>query len=294
MKDTYFNWPSPAKLNLFLHILGKRADGYHELQSLFQILDFGDEISLRIRQDNQINLLTDFNGVPSQENLIVKAAKLLKSASNSRLGCDIKVNKRLPMGGGIGGGSSNAATTLVALNAMWRCGKSQSELMELGLILGADVPVFVHGKTAFATGVGEQLQAHFLPEKSFLVVNPGVHVSTAEMFKHPELPRNTPKINWQDYHFETTSNDFQKLACQLFPDIANSLHWLLQYAPSRMTGTGACLFGVFDDSEAAEQVLAKLPANMTGFIASGCNQSPLLTCLDDFQQLALTNTTKHT
>lgn len=293
ISNDFVTWPSPAKLNLFLHILGKRPDGYHDLQSLFQILDNGDTIDFRLRPDNDIRLLTDFLGVPPESNLIVKAARLLQEETNTQSGCDIRVNKVLPMGGGIGGGSSNAATTLVALNEMWQCNLSEQQLMTLGLRLGADVPVFIHGKTAFATGVGEQLQAHALPAKTYLVVNPGVHVSTAEMFRHPKLSRNTPSINWHDYQFKQTRNDFQEIACQLFPDIAKALHWLLQYAPSRMTGTGACLFGVFEDTESAKQVLAKLPAGMTGFIAKGCSTSPLLICRDKYRQDSETNTTKH-
>lgn len=285
MDNTQFtSWKSPAKLNLFLHILGKRNDGYHDLQSLFQILNFGDDIHIKVRSDDQIRLLTEFKGVSEQDNLIIKAANLLQKASQSQFGCDIKIDKRLPMGGGIGGGSSNAATTLVALNAMWGCDLPESILMDLAIKLGADVPVFVHGKTAFASGVGEHLVDHEIAEKTYLVVNPGVHVSTGMMFSHPELPRSTPAISWQEYQFETTHNDFQSLACQLYPDIANSLHWLLQYAPSRMTGTGACLFGIFDDDRAAADVQQELPKSYVSFIAKGCNTSPLIKQLHTYLQ----------
>lgn len=289
---TFFEWPSPAKLNLFLHITSKRADGYHNLQSLFQLLDSGDTLAFRVRDDGKINLLTDITGVPYEDNLIVKAAKKLQAHSGTSLGCDIKINKCLPMGGGIGGGSSNAATTLVALSAMWSLNVSPADLMQLGLQLGADVPVFINGRTAFASGVGEHLETIELEEKIYLVVNPGVHVSTAMMFSHPELPRNTPEISWSDYRFEDTHNDFQAIACDLFPDIANALRWLLQYAPSRMTGTGASLFGIFDDIHSARKVWQMLPPYITGFIATGCNTSPLLTRLEHYR-LNKSDTTKH-
>lgn len=269
------NWPSPAKLNLFLHINGRREDGYHELQTLFQILDKGDVLHFNITDSPNITLVTEFPGVTHEDNLIVKAARLLQSVTATKQGCSIEVEKQLPMGGGIGGGSSNAATTLVALNHLWQCGLSKQQLLTLGLQLGADVPVFINAKTTFARGVGEQFEVADIPMKTYLVVNPGVHVSTAEVFSAPDLPRNTPLIQCQSYQFEQTQNDCQALVCKKYPVIAKSLQWLLQYAPSRMTGTGASLFGVFNDPESAQKALFDLPEHCSGFIAQGCATSPL-------------------
>lgn len=269
-------WPSPAKLNLFLHITGRRADGYHELQSLFQMLDVGDELHFNITDSPEIKLLSDFPGVPQEQNLIVKAAKLLQTHSKVSQGCTIEVDKILPMGGGIGGGSSNAATTLVALNHLWQCRLNSQQLQQLGLALGADVPVFVNGKTTFATGVGEQFQAAPETQQTFLVVNPGVHVSTGEIFTDPALPRDSALIDINSYRFEDTRNDCQALVCKKHPVIAKTLQWLLQYAPSRMTGTGASIFGVFTHPEDAQKALHDLPEHCSGFVAQGCVESPLL------------------
>lgn len=269
-------WPSPAKLNLFLHINGRYANGYHQLQSLFQLLDYGDQLAFEVTQTSNIQLLTPIPGVENQHNLIVKAAKLLQQHCQYQGGCKIWLDKVLPMGGGIGGGSSNAATTLVALNHLWNCGLSVTELAKLGLQLGADVPIFVEGKSAFAQGVGEQLFATHIPTKYYLVVNPHCHVSTAEIFSAVDLPRNTPQIDWSEYNFANSKNDCQQLVCNLYPNVANTLQWLVEYAPSRMTGTGACLFAVFESLEQAQLVLAKLPEGCSGFVAQGVDQSPLL------------------
>ncbi len=273
-------WPSPAKLNLFLHITGRRQDGYHQLQSLFQMLDYGDSLNFDITADARIELITPIPGVANEDNLIVRAARLLQAYSGAHQGCRIRLHKRLPMGGGIGGGSSNAATTLVALNHLWQCGLNVQELAQLGLQLGADVPVFVHGDTAFASGVGETLTPAPQAQKYFLVANPGIEVSTAKIFNHPDLPRHTAPINWQDYRFETTVNDCEKLVCTMHPQVANLLHWLLEYAPSRMTGTGSSLFAICDDQNQAENLLSQLPKRCHGFVAKGCNQSPLQQMLD--------------
>lgn len=274
------NWPSPAKLNLFLHITGRRQDGYHELQTLFQMLDKGDKLHFAVTATPDIELATKFSGVAYEDNLIVKAARLLQREAKVNLGCRIEVDKILPMGGGIGGGSSNAATTLVALNQLWNCGLTEEHLQDLGLQLGADVPVFINGKTTFATGVGEQFQTAHIAPQTYLVVNPGVHVSTAEIFGDPELPRNTPQMDVRNYQFEQTHNDCQALACKKYPVIAKSLQWLLQYAPSRMTGTGASIFGVFNDPKKAQAALYELPEYCSGFIAQGCDESPLLSRLN--------------
>jgi 4-diphosphocytidyl-2-C-methyl-D-erythritol kinase len=287
-------WPSPAKLNLFLHINGRFDDGYHQLQSLFQILDYGDELAFDINSSNEITLADPIAGVAVQDNLIIKAAHLLKetllketklkvTALKQRLletkpkdlGCHIHLKKRLPMGGGIGGGSSNAATTLLVLNHLWGCGFSEAKLATLGLILGADVPLFIYGKTAFAEGVGEKLQQVSLPKKTYLVLFPDSHVSTAEIFSLPNLPRNTTKINFNDYSFANTHNDCQEIVCERYPNVAKALHWLLEYAPSRMTGTGACVFTIFEHHQKALDVQALLPQGTTSFVANGVNTSLL-------------------
>jgi 4-diphosphocytidyl-2-C-methyl-D-erythritol kinase len=268
-------WPSPAKLNLFLHINGRYPNGYHQLQSLFQLLDWGDKLAFTVTKQPTIELLTPVAGVEHEDNLVVKAARLLQNRCEFARGCKISLHKTLPMGGGIGGGSSNAATTLVALNHLWGCNLSLSALAELGLQLGADVPIFVHGQTAFAEGVGEKLFPIVLPKTHYLVVFPHCHVSTAEIFRADELPRDTAKINFQDYQFSQTHNDCQELVCKRYPNVANTLAWLLEYAPSRMTGTGACLFAIFASHQEAKKVLAKLPGDCYGFVAQGVNTSLL-------------------
>lgn len=268
-------WPAPAKLNLFLHINGRYPNGYHQLQSLFQLLDHGDELAFDTTDQGDIELLTPLAGVEYADNLIVKAAKLLQHTTCLSKGCKISLRKKLPMGGGIGGGSSNAATTLVALNHLWGCGLSLDELAHLGLQLGADVPIFVKGQTAFAQGVGEQLSAVVLPLAYYLVVFPNCHVSTAEIFNDPALPRDTPTIRFADYQYFDTRNDCQELVCKHYPNVAKTLAWLLEYAPARMTGTGACLFATFASHQEAQEVLAKIPADCCGFVAKGNNTSLL-------------------
>ncbi|WP_205663182.1 4-(cytidine 5'-diphospho)-2-C-methyl-D-erythritol kinase [Alteromonas facilis] len=269
-------WPSPAKLNLFLHITGRRADGYHELQSIFQMLDYGDRLAFEvIPNDGQIILETPIDGVANDDNLIVKAAKLLQHHTNTTFGCKIWLEKNLPMGGGIGGGSSNAATTLCVLNHLWQCGLSDNELAKLGLQLGADVPVFVHGNTAFASGVGEQLTPVKIPSAYYLVVFPNCHISTAAIFGAPELPRNSAKIEIDDYDFDLTRNDCQDLVINRYPKVAKLLQWLINYAPSRMTGTGACVFATFEQESDALAVMQQLPPKWQGFVAKGVECSPL-------------------
>lgn len=268
-------WPSPAKLNLFLHITGRYDNGYHRLQSLFQILDTGDRLAFDITTSDSIKISTVFAGVAEQDNLIYKAAKLLQRHCGVLQGTQIKVDKQLPMGGGIGGGSSNAATTLVALNYLWGCGLSEDKLAELGLQLGADVPVFVRGQTAFAEGVGEQITPVSISGDWYLVVNPGIHVSTPAIFGEADLPRNTATMAWKDYTFEKTRNDCQQIVCKRHPEVAKLLQWLVHYAPSRMTGTGACVFATFKDENTARFVQAKLPEYWTSFVARGVARSPL-------------------
>ncbi|POT59236.1 4-(cytidine 5'-diphospho)-2-C-methyl-D-erythritol kinase [Citrobacter amalonaticus] len=275
------HWPSPAKLNLFLYITGQRADGYHTLQTLFQFLDYGDTIGIALRSDGEIHLLTPVEGVENEDNLIVRAARLLMdSASGSgRLpagsGADICIEKRLPMGGGLGGGSSNAATVLVALNHLWQCGLSVDELAAIGLTLGADVPVFVRGHAAFAEGVGEILTPVNPPEKWYLVAHPGVSIPTPIIFKDPDLPRNTPKRSIETLLKCEFSNDCELIARKRFRKVDAALSWLLEYAPSRLTGTGACVFAEFDTESRARQVLEQAPEWLEGFVAKGVNLSPL-------------------
>ncbi|BBV30555.1 4-(cytidine 5'-diphospho)-2-C-methyl-D-erythritol kinase [Citrobacter cronae] len=275
------HWPSPAKLNLFLYITGQRADGYHTLQTLFQFLDYGDEIGINLRHDGEIHLLTPVEGVAHEDNLIVRAARLLmKTASASdRLpagsGADISIEKRLPMGGGLGGGSSNAATVLVALNHLWQCGLSVDELAAIGLTLGADVPVFVRGHAAFAEGVGEILTPVDPQEKWYLVAHPGVSIPTPVIFNDPDLPRNTPKRSIKTLLKCEFGNDCEVIARKRFREVDAALSWLLEYAPSRLTGTGACVFAEFDTESRARQVLEQAPEWLKGFVAKGVNLSPL-------------------
>ena len=275
------HWPSPAKLNLFLYITGQRADGYHTLQTLFQFLDYGDTIDITPRSDGEIHLLTPVEGVAHEDNLIVRAARsLMKAASESnRLpkgsGADISIDKRLPMGGGLGGGSSNAATVLVALNHLWQCGLSVDELAALGLTLGADVPVFVRGHAAFAEGVGEILTPVEPEEKWYLVAHPGVSIPTPVIFNDPDLPRNTPKRSIKTLLKCEFGNDCEVIARKRFREVDAALSWLLEYAPSRLTGTGACVFAEFDTESRARQVLEQAPEWLKGFVAKGVNLSPL-------------------
>ena len=273
-------WPSPAKLNLFLHILGRYDNGYHKLQSLFQMLDYGDKLAFDINHTGTIAMSTPLKGVKDEDNLIIRAAKLLAAQTKTKLGAHISLEKYLPMGGGIGGGSSNAATTLVALNALWGTRLSVHQLADIGLQLGADVPIFVRGETAFAEGVGEQITPAPQPEQWFLVANPNVHISTGEIFTAQELTRNTPSMDWADYKFEETRNDCQQLVVNRYPEVAKLLQWLVHYAPSRMTGTGACVFATFSDYTLAEQVRAQMPEAWQSFVAKGVNRSPLLDKLE--------------
>ncbi len=274
-------WPSPAKLNLFLYITGRREDGYHNLQTLFQFLDYGDTIIIEPRNDGQIRLATPIEGVPDEENLIVRAARLLQDRAllmgtlPQGAGADISVEKQLPMGGGLGGGSSNAATVLVALNHIWNTGLTEDQLAALGVTLGADVPVFVRGFAAFAEGVGEKLTPVSPAEKWYLVAHPGVSIPTPVIFKDPELPRNTPIRSIDTLLNCEFGNDCEVIARKRFRKVDELLSWLLEYAPSRLTGTGACVFSEFDTEDAARQVLKQAPEWLHGFVARGVNVSPL-------------------
>lgn len=268
-------WPAPAKLNLFLHITGRRADGYHLLQSVFQFLDYCDDIHFTVRADGAIIRGSELPGVPAEQDLVVRAARLLQQASGSPLGAEIRVVKRLPMGGGLGGGSSDAATTLVALNHLWSCGLSSLELAALGLRLGADVPVFIHGHAAWAEGVGEQLTPVELPEPWFLVLIPAVSVSTAEIFGAAELTRNSPPITIRAFLAGEGGNVCETVVRSRYPAVAAALDWLGQYGTARMTGTGACVFAAFESEVLAQQAFAQRPDEWHGFVARGRNRSPL-------------------
>lgn len=276
-------WPSPAKLNLFLYITGRRDNGYHELQTLFQFLNYGDDISITANESGKITLTPELEGVKTEDNLIWKAATALQQRTGCNLGAEIELNKILPMGGGIGGGSSNAATVLVALNFLWQTNLSDDELAEIGLALGADVPVFIRGFAAFAEGVGEELTPVEAQEKWYLVVRPNVSIATKDIFCHPDLTRNTPKrelFTLLDTQYE---NDCEKIVRMLYPEVDKQLSWLLQYAPSRLTGTGSCVFAEFSNENDAKNVLSELPDNVSAFIAQGRNISPLKETLARYQ-----------
>jgi 4-diphosphocytidyl-2-C-methyl-D-erythritol kinase len=268
-------WAAPAKLNLFLHIVGRRADGYHLLETVFQLLDFGDSLEFEPTSDPAVRRLGQVKGVPEEADLTVRAAELLRQRAGYGGGVRIRIEKRLPLGGGLGGGSSDAATTLVALNRIWRLALSEDELAGLGLELGADVPVFVRGLSAWAEGVGERLTPLELPERWYLVVHPGVAVSTAAIFQDPELTRDCPHSTIADFVAGRGGNVCEPVVRRLYPEVDAALDWLGARAPARLTGTGACVFAAFDGREEAERVLGELPARWRGFVARGCNRSPL-------------------
>lgn len=276
--------PAPAKLNLFLHVVGRRADGYHLLQTLFRFIDLNDTLTFTLRSDGAVRRVNALDGVPPEQDLCVRAARLLQQEADCTLGVDIRLEKRIPMGGGLGGGSSDAATTLLALNRLWGLGLSRERLMQLGLMLGADVPVFVFGDNAFAEGVGERLQPYLLPEAWYVVLCPPVHVPTVQIFTHPELTRNTismtmralPKgLEFRVGGQNGLKNDLQAVACKLYPAVAEHLAWLAKFAPALMTGSGACVFAEFATEAEAQMVLRQLPSNMRGFVARGLQEHPL-------------------
>ncbi|MEN3366021.1 MAG: 4-diphosphocytidyl-2-C-methyl-D-erythritol kinase [Burkholderiales bacterium] len=286
MVRTLDNCPAPAKLNLFLHVTGRRADGYHLLQTVFQLLDRGDLLHFEVRDDGLIRRTTEVAGVPEQSDLIVRAAKLLQAANlnpeTRNLGADIAIEKSLPMGGGLGGGSSDAATTLIALNYLWQAGLTRAELMALGLQLGADVPFFVFGENAFAEGVGEALAPVKTPDCWYVVIEPGVSVPTASIFASPELTRDSKAVRITDFPDASKGfgkNDLQVVAAKLFPPIAEALEWLRPYGEARMTGSGACVFCAFQHEHEANQVLDRVlttgPANWKAWKARAIERHPL-------------------
>ena len=274
-----WNWrssyPAPAKLNLFLHVIGRRADGYHLLQTLFRFIDFGDRLQFSPRPDGEIVLATPLPGVPPEKDLSVRAARLLQDATGCRSGVTLRIDKRLPLGGGLGGGSSDAATVLLALNHLWGLGLPRQRLQEIGLALGADVPVFVFGQNAFAEGVGESLQPVELRPASYVVLEPPVQVPTGDIFAAPELKRDSATIQVSDWMPGTGRNDLQAVATVRFPVIAEYLAWLGGFGEARMTGSGACVFAEFSHRDAALAVIARKPVEMRGWCAAGLDDHPL-------------------
>jgi len=269
-------WPAPAKINRFLHIVGRREDGLHLLQTVFQFLDLGDRLCFAPREDGLITLTGHSPEVAPDDDLIVRAARLLQERSGVRRGADVRLEKRIPMGGGLGGGSSDAATTLRALSRLWGLGLTEDELAALGLELGADVPVFVRGFAAWAEGVGEVLTPIALDEPWFLVINPRCSVSTAAVFGHPKLTRNSPSITITGFRRGRVRNDCEPVVRELYPSVAFALDWLDTHAEARLTGTGGCLFAAFGEREAAEAVKALVPGQWESIVARGLNRSPLL------------------
>ena len=270
------SWPAPGKLNLFLHVVGRRADGYHRLQTAFQFINLSDECRFWRRPPGVIERLRDLPGVPAESDLCIRAARLLAGRAPGPAGVAIDVHKRLPMQAGVGGGSSDAATVLVALNELWGLRLPADELATLGLALGADVPVFVLGQAAWGEGVGELLTPVDFPEAVYLLVRPDATVGTAEVFKAPELTRDSPPIKIRDFLLTGGRNDCEPVVRRRFPAVAEALDWLGQFGPARLTGTGSCVFAAMPDEAQAREVLARLPGRWTGYVVRGLNRSPLL------------------
>jgi 4-diphosphocytidyl-2-C-methyl-D-erythritol kinase len=278
---THLSLPSPAKINLFLHVNGRREDGYHLLQTAYQFIDFYDDLSLHLRPDSDITLQTSSPAIPPAENLVMKAARRLQAYTHCKKGVHINLIKRIPMGSGLGGGSSNAATTLLALNQLWQTQLSLPELKELGLQLGADVPIFLHGRAAFAEGVGEQFYPIDPPEHWILLLFPACHSETKRIFSDPELTRDTPKFTIQEFLRNGGHNDCEPITRKHFPQVVQALDCLSQYTLARMTGTGSGVFAVFESREAACKIAEKIPAPLKRSVVQGLNNSPLLTRLEN-------------
>jgi len=273
-------WPAPAKLNLFLHIVGRRPDGYHELQTCFQFIDLCDEITIEVRTDGRIQRSVEIAGVSEDADLCVRAARALQAAAGCPLGADISVLKRIPLGGGLGGGSSDAATCLVALNHLWQLHRSEDELAALGLKLGADVSVFVRGRVAWAEGIGERLTSLYAPlappEAIYLILKPNMGVGTAEVFRDPELTRNSAPITIHGFLASGGRNDCLGVVRRRYPEVARALDWLSGFGPARLTGTGACVFLAVETMERGREILGQLPPTLDAYLARGLNDSPLL------------------
>lgn len=278
---TSYGWPAPAKLNLFLHIIGRRQDGYHLLQTVFQFLDYCDVIDFSIRNDRSLTRQSNYQEIPAESDLVIRAAVALQDETGCELGAEITVNKQLPMGAGLGGGSSNAATVLVALNRLWSLDLPLEKLSAIGLKLGADVPVFIHGQSAWAEGVGELLSSVDPAENWYLVINPGCHISTAEIFSAQDLTRNTPAITIRDFLKAGGHNDCEAVVRERYPEVAKALDWLAEHGDARLTGTGACIYAGFNSREQADRIYKQLPVNWQGFVARGVNRSPLLARLNE-------------
>jgi 4-diphosphocytidyl-2-C-methyl-D-erythritol kinase len=272
-------WPAPAKLNLFLHVTGRRADGYHTLQTAFRLIDLSDTLRFKPREDGEVTLQRPLAGVAPEQDLCVRAAMLLKQSTGHPGGVEIELDKRIPMGGGLGGGSSDAATTLLALNHLWQLGLKREELQRLGLRLGADVPVFVFGQNAFAEGVGEELTPLALPPAWYLVLVPPVQVPTAAVFAAPELTREAKPIRitafFDGLKRRVLRNDLEPVVCKRYPEVARHLAWLKQHGEARMSGSGACVYAEFSTESAAHAAQAQLPSAMRGFVARGLELHPL-------------------
>jgi 4-diphosphocytidyl-2-C-methyl-D-erythritol kinase len=269
---------APAKLNLFLHVVGRREDGYHMLQTVFRFVDFSDRLRFVMREDSVVKLHAPTPGVSEDEDLCVRAAKLLQQESGTPQGVEIFLEKRIPMGGGLGGGSSDAATTLLALNRLWGLGWKRHRLLKLGLGLGADVPIFIFGENAFAEGIGEQLSPIPLPPAWYLILTPPVHVPTAQVFASKELTRNTIPIKIPPFSIEHGHNDLEPVVGRAYPEVARHLEWLKRLDNARMaamTGSGACVFAEFATEPAAQAALTKVPAGMSGFVARGLDRHPM-------------------
>ena len=269
------SWPAPAKLNLFLHITGRRADGYHELQTVFQFLDYGDRLQIDVRRDGDLRREGTVAGVPADQDLTLRAARALQRDTGCRLGCDVRIDKRIPLGGGLGGGSSDAATALVVLNRLWQLKLPLADLARIGLTLGADVPVFVHGHAAWAEGIGERLTPVWPAEAWYLVITPDCAVNTREMYADPQLPRATPRVSWDDFAAGRTHNDFEAIVRRRYPPVAAALDVASRFGRARLSGSGASVFVDFPDQAAAMRAQAALPAGWRGLVARGLNESPL-------------------
>jgi 4-diphosphocytidyl-2-C-methyl-D-erythritol kinase len=270
------NWPAPAKLNLFLHVVGRRVDGYHLLQTVFRFIDLADTLRFEPRDDGRIVLATPTPGVPDEQNLIVRAATALKvGVGKTALGATLHLEKHIPMGGGLGGGSSDAATTLLALNHLWGIGLSRVRLQAIGLALGADVPVFIHGHSTFAEGIGERFTDVAVPVCDYVLTMPDAHVPTLEIFRSPDLKRDTPAIRPAEWHAGFGHNDLEPVACALYPEVARHLDLLRPFGDARMTGSGACCFVDFANGEAATRAMAALPTGIRALKVSGLAEHPL-------------------
>jgi 4-diphosphocytidyl-2-C-methyl-D-erythritol kinase len=271
-------YPAPAKLNLFLHVVGRRDDGYHLLQSAFRLIDRADTVHLALRDDGRVVRERDLPGVAEDDDLTVRAARLLQAHAPEGAGVSIRLDKVLPLGGGLGGGSSDAATVLLALNRLWQVNLPREQLQALALQLGADVPLFVFGQTAFAEGVGEVLSPLSVAPAWYVVLMPPVQVPTAAIFAAPELTRDTPALKMARFSAGMGRNDLQPVVVSRYPEVARYLEWLAQFGAARMTGSGACVFASFESEDAAWGVLRQLPETMQGFVAQGLDRHPLFDC----------------